>query len=302
MLGWLLVVGLFGLSALLVILRKVYLDSPDSEPGHKNLKSRSIKSTKREHVLATFLLVVSVACFSISTILVTEYLPGWLAFPFVLAGFLYIFFVLPTTRTGGFLRGVARILAPYFISVLNKTKPYTKNIEKFLDAYQSKHSNQKRLTRLEIIELLDQQKNLSEGRTLAFELAGATKFMDLTSKKVSNLMLKLNELHLVGDKESVGPILIDELHKSGRKIFLVNSSTHGIIGTVLLKDLIDLKDGGKVEEVFEHSVEFVEPDQDAREILELFSETGRSIFVVSDDDGEKIGAVYIEDVVKELAA
>lgn len=301
MLGWLLVVGLFGLSAFLVILRKVYIDNPSSEPG-QNLKSRSIKSTKREHVLSSFLLVSSIVCFSVFSILLAEYLPGFIAFLVISIALLYIFFIVPGLRTGGSSLGIANAISPLFISLLKKTKPYTKSLEKSLGAYQARHTNYKRLTKSEIIEILDQQKSLSEGRTLAFELAGAIKSMNLVSKKADIFMLKLDELHLVGDKESVGPILIDELHKSGRKIFLVTNSSHGIIGTVRLKDLIDLKDGGKVEEVFEHSVEFIEPDQDARELLELFSETGRTIFVVTDDDGEKIGAVYIEDVVKELVS
>ncbi|MBI5357844.1 CBS domain-containing protein [Candidatus Saccharibacteria bacterium] len=301
MLGWLVVVGLFGLSALLIILRKVYIDNPSSEPG-KNPKSRSVKSTKREHVLSSFLLALSVSCFSIFAILVAEYLPGVAAFITIFIGLLFVFFIVPGLRAGGFSVGIANALSPLFISLLNRTKPYTKNLEKSLNTYTAKHTNYKRLNKSEIIEILNQQKTLSEGRTLSFELAGAIKSMNLVSKKVDNFMLKLDELHLVGDKESVGPILIDELHKSGRKIFLVNSSSHGIIGTVRLKDLIDLKDGGQVEEVYEHSVEFIDTDQDAREILELFAETGRTIFVVTDDDGEKIGAVYVEDVVKELVS
>lgn len=301
MLGWLLVVGLFGLSALLVVLRKVYIDDPSSEPG-QNPRSRSIKSTKREHVLSSFLLVSSISSFSVFAILSAEYLPGLAAFVLVSGGLLFVFFIIPGLKTSSLSTGIARAISPLFISALKKTKGYTKDLEKSLSAYQAKHSNHKRLTKSEIIEILDQQMSLSEGRTLSFELAGAIKSMNLVSKKADNFMLKLDELHLVGDKESVGPILIDELHKSARKIFLVKNSSHGIIGTVRLKDLIDLKDGGKVEEVFEHSVEFIEPDQDVRELLELFSETGRTIFVVTDDDGEKIGAVYIEDVVKELVA
>ena len=66
---------------------------------------------------------------------------------------------------------------------------------------------------------------------MSFELAGAERLMNVIGKDVSNFMLKLDEVNQVNADEEVGPIMIDELHKSKRKIFLVQSK-HGIVGTV----------------------------------------------------------------------
>ena len=52
--------------------------------------------------------------------------------------------------------------------------------------------------------------------------------------------------------------------------------------------------------MFQPSIEFIEADQDVRDLLEQFVESGRTIFVVTDDDGDKIGAVYIEDIIKKV--
>lgn len=276
------------------------MDSPELELGQTGIKSRSIRSTKREHVLYAFLLLISIMCFTAFAILLVGRMQVLLSFLVITLGFLYIFFILPGYKTKGLSRNIASSLSPMFISLLNKTKNYTKNLEKYLSSYQKKHGHHQSLSRAEILDMLDQQKDLSEGRTLGFELASAIKSIKITSKKSVDFMQKIEDLHLVGINESVGPILVDELHKSGRKTFLVNSPKHGIVGTVLLKDLIDLKDGGKVESVYEPVIEFLESDQDVREILELYADTSKNLFVVTDEDGEKIGALYFEDVIKAL--
>lgn len=276
------------------------MDSPELELGQTGIKSRSIRSTKREHVLGALLLFVSIMCFSAFALLLAGRLQALLSFLVISLGFLYIFFIIPGYKTKGLSINIASSLSPIFISLLNKTKNYTKNLEKHLSSYQKNHNHHKSLSRAEILDMLNQQKDLSEGRTLGFELASAIKSIKVTSKKSVDFMQKIEDIHLVGINESVGPILIDELHKSGRKTFLVNSPKHGIIGTVLLRDLIDLKDGGRVESVYEPANEFLESDQDVREILELFADTSKNLFVVTDEDGEKIGALYIEDVIKAL--
>lgn len=300
MLSWLLVLGLLGLSALSIVLRRVYTDSPELEVGQTGIKSRSIRSTKREHVLSALLLLISIISFTGFTLSLVGRTHAFFVFLLTVLGFLYVFFIIPGYKTKGLSRNIASSLSPMFIYLLSNTKKYTKNLEKYLASYQKKHTHYQSLTRAEILGMLEQQKDLSEGRTLGFELASAIKSIKTTSKKSVDFMQKIEELHLVGINESVGPILIDELHKSGRKNFLVNSPKHGIVGTVLLKDLIGLKDGGKVEGVYEPANEFLESDQDVREILELFVDTSKNLFVVTDEDGEKIGALYFEDVIKAL--
>lgn len=296
----------FLLSALAVSLRKFYLESPVIEPstGQANpaLRRRTVKSTKREHILSGLLITVAVICFSLFSVMAAAYLPRIAHMVLLSLTLFFVFFYLPGKNSGRFIMDLASLLTPLFITLLNKTKKQTKGLEERFSERKKLKTTNKHLTKKEILEILNQQKTYYDGRSLAQGLGLAVNFIGLSSSRVEDFMLPLADVHLVGVQETAGPILIDELHKSGYQIFPVNSKEEGIIGSVRLSDLVDLNEGGKpISEVLVSDLQYVYEDDSVTVVLETFAVSGATMLVVR-NASKNTGVLYLEDIVSKIVA
>lgn len=118
---------------------------------------------------------------------------------------------------------------------------------------------------------------------------------------VGELMQPIEEVLLVNESENVGPILVDELHKTKRKVFLVRGSEGEIVGTVSLDELVELTDGGKVKSIVKNGAVKVRERDNILVAIEKFAEKPVGIYEVVDDNNKTIGVLYLEDVLAKIA-
>lgn len=294
----------FLLSALAISLRKFYLESPaiepQSSPASSALKRRTVKSTKRIHILSGLLIAIAVIGFSLFVVMAAAYLPQIIYLPILGLGIFFVFFYLPGKNSGRLIMDLASLLTPLFIWLLNKTKKQTKALEKrFSDRQKSKFTGTQ-LAKSEIIEILHHQKLNYDGRSLAHGLSLAINSIELAGKRVEDFLLPLADVHLVGVQETAGPILIDELHKSGYQIFPLNDKDTGIVGTVRLSDLVDLSEGSRaITDVANGDVQYLNEDDNVRRALEVFLETGATMFIVK-NASQNSGVLYLENLISQL--
>jgi hypothetical protein len=105
----------------------------------------------------------------------------------------------------------------------------------------------------------------------------------------------------VSAAEPVGPILIKELHDSGFSRFPVYDSAPGdIVGTLYLRDLIDLKHTGQIRDIMQAGLFFVHEDYPLEQVLDAFLKTQHHLFLVVNSFEEFVGIITIEDILEQI--
>ena len=103
---------------------------------------------------------------------------------------------------------------------------------------------------------------------------------------------------LAGD--TLGPVLIDELHKNGQEQVLVREKAKGpFVGTLRFSQLgIDSK--GHVSGVMQPTVYYVHENDTLGEALHAFFMTNHPVFVVINSAEEYVGMISVEDILRQL--
>ena len=121
-------------------------------------------------------------------------------------------------------------------------------------------------------------------------------------KQVREIMTPARMVVSVSADDHVGPVLIDELHKSGHSRFPVfnDKKTQNFIGTLYLHDLIGLKAEGKAKDIMRKKVFYVHEEESLDHALRVFLKTNHHLLVVVNTFEEFVGVVSIEDVIEQV--
>jgi CBS domain containing-hemolysin-like protein len=156
----------------------------------------------------------------------------------------------------------------------------------------------------DLLELLHDQVSQPDNRIPENELKMAAHALTFGDKKVADIMTPLRKVRLVRSNEEVGPLLMDELHKTGFSRFPVVSGDSSqaqpkIIGTLFLKDII-MHDSGRVHDLMQKKAYFINETQNLREALSAFIKNHFHLFVVVNNFEEIVGVISIEDVLEQI--
>ena len=121
-------------------------------------------------------------------------------------------------------------------------------------------------------------------------------------KKISDIMIPRKVVSMVSATDQMGPILMNELHKSGHSRFPVYDPDHTdmIVGTLYLKSLVGDKASGPVKKTMSDKVYFVHEELDLNHALDAFIKTKHHIFIVVNNFEEFVGILTIEDVIEQI--
>jgi CBS domain containing-hemolysin-like protein len=138
-------------------------------------------------------------------------------------------------------------------------------------------------------------KVISEAEVLAIE--GLLKSHNLTAK---DAMLPIKKVVVVDEAEVITPKLMDDLYKTGQKVFLVEGADE-ISGLATLADIVDLRaDGKKVKKIVRFLPAEVSGVTSILKCLAKFAEDNSSVLLVVDDKGKQIGLLRLEDILQHL--
>ena len=153
----------------------------------------------------------------------------------------------------------------------------------------------------DLIALLRQQKEQLDNRISVAELElieRAAKFDDL---KAADVVLPWAKVKLVSKTDSIGPVLLGELHQSGQRSFLVyQDKPEHVVGTLFLRDAVRAKAGGQVADIMQHNLCFVHEDFSLRQVLHAFRTTGQFMVVVVNAFEEAVGVITLRHLLAEL--
>jgi CBS domain containing-hemolysin-like protein len=192
--------------------------------------------------------------------------------------------------------------APIFAWKLTYLSPL---INKFSRPNLKSHQEGRLYEKEDLLEFLKEQVAQPDNRIEESELKIAAGALTFGDKKVAQIMTPLRKVHMVREDELIGPMLMDELHKTGFSRFPVvkngtgNSANPDIVGTLFLKDII-LHEGGQVRDLMHKKTFFINEVQSLREALSAFLKTHTHLFIVVNNFEEIVGVLSIEDVLEQI--
>lgn len=120
-------------------------------------------------------------------------------------------------------------------------------------------------------------------------------------KKVRDAMVPASRIATVGQSETVGPLLLDKLHKTGHNVIVVVSKNlSSVKGLLYMSDLVPLDPDIKtVKDALRSKVFYIDPDAPLAAVLGASVKTGRQLFLVA-KDGKTVGLVTLADALEHV--
>lgn len=128
----------------------------------------------------------------------------------------------------------------------------------------------------------------------------ASRTFDLQT--VRDVMTPVSVVDTVDVSDALGPLVLDDLHKTGHSRFpVIDGDVHHVVGILYLHDIVNLKSAKRtVREAMDQRVHYIHENQTLEHALGGFLKSHHHLFVVVNDYRETIGVLALEDVVEAL--
>ena len=150
----------------------------------------------------------------------------------------------------------------------------------------------------ELFYLLDNSKLLLEDEMLLLRAS-----FDFKSLLIKDIMVPLEEAVTIRGDELLGPLVINELHKTKHTIFPVMRNEDEVIGLLNLVDVTKVNSETKslrAIDLMKEDVFFVSQDKNLEEALGAFLRSHQHLFIVVNKSKKAIGLVCLEDIIERL--
>ncbi|HET9174707.1 MAG TPA: CBS domain-containing protein [Candidatus Saccharimonadales bacterium] len=153
----------------------------------------------------------------------------------------------------------------------------------------------------DLLEQLERQQTQDDNRIPPALLERARQALHAHSFRVSELMLPRQQVRMVSDSDTIGLVMLDELHATGQSSFPVRKGTSDtVIGTLYLHDL-GLKTEGRVRDYMQAGVQYLHEDDSLDQALQAFYKTKQQSFMVINSFEEFVGIATLETIIRHLA-
>lgn len=128
--------------------------------------------------------------------------------------------------------------------------------------------------------------------------------LQFEDRLVDEIMTPVSMIDSIKQAELLGPLVLDDLHKTGHNRFpVIDGDINHIVGTLHLRDLLTLDSGKRtttVAKAMEARVFYIRDDQTLAHALAAFLKTHHHLFVVVNEFRETVGLLTLEDVMEAL--
>ena len=122
-------------------------------------------------------------------------------------------------------------------------------------------------------------------------------------KKVEDIMTLRSDLKTVNYDDVIGPLLLDNLHKTGNVCFpVIKDNLDNVVGTIYLSDVISIDtDKTKIAlKVMRTPVYYIKNTQNLEQAIAAFLKVHNYMFVVVDSKKRTVGILTIGDVIRAV--
>lgn len=129
--------------------------------------------------------------------------------------------------------------------------------------------------------------------------------LDFNQKLVRDIMTPKSVVDTIKRTEMLGPLVLNDLHKTGHSRFpVVDEDIDHIVGILYLRDVLTLdtskKHTPKVETAMTKRVHYIREDHTLKQALTGFLKTHHHMFIVINQFRETVGIITLEDTVESL--
>ncbi|MNP92380.1 Magnesium and cobalt efflux protein CorC [compost metagenome] len=123
------------------------------------------------------------------------------------------------------------------------------------------------------------------------------------SRTVNEIMTPKGMIDSIDKKELLGPLVLDDLHKTGHSRFpVIDKDIDHVVGMLYVQDLLTAgaKRSETVEKTMASQVFYIREDQSLHHALSAFLRTHHHLFIVVNEFRETVGLISLEDVLEAL--
>lgn len=124
-------------------------------------------------------------------------------------------------------------------------------------------------------------------------------------KQVREIMTPKSVVDTVQRTEMLGPLVLDDLHKTGHSRFpVIDQDIDHVVGILYVRDVLTLDTSHKhtatVESAMSARVHYIREDHTLKQALSAFLGTHHHLFIVINEYRETVGIVTLEDTLEAL--
>ncbi len=227
--------------------------------------------------------------------------PVWFAIVASAAVIWFAFVWMPARDVTRFSTWVAVKLAPALAWLLNYLHPLFNRIVAFFDKHRPITIHTGIYAKEDLLDLLQDQKVQPYNRIDKVVLDVAQHALTFGDIVVRDIMIPRRVVKMVEADETIGTVLMSELHKSGFSRFPVYSGKkYNLVGTLYMKDMVKAKEGGKIEKVMQPDLAYIHEEQPLTDALQAILKTHRHQYIVVNSFEEYVGIITLEDILEQI--
>lgn len=194
----------------------------------------------------------------------------------------------------------ARVFTKYEDQLLTKVSQHASVIRWFRSAVPV--SERQRIdSREELAHLVEESHAVLSADEKKLMLA-SLKFED---KQVQAIMTPKSVVDTVKRSEILGPLVLDDLHKTGHSRFpVIDGDIDHVVGILYVRDVLTLdtsrRHTAKVESAMSPKVHYIRQDHTLKQALSAFLSTHHHLFIVINEYRETVGILTLEDTLEAL--
>lgn len=125
------------------------------------------------------------------------------------------------------------------------------------------------------------------------------------TKLVRDIMTPKSVVETIKDTEILGPLVLDDLHKTGHSRFpVIGRDIDHVVGILHVRDVLTLdtsrKHTARADSAMSKRVYYIREDHNLEQALSAFLKTHHHLFVVINEFRETVGIITLEDTLESL--
>jgi CBS domain containing-hemolysin-like protein len=288
-----------------VVVRKTYYYLPPREwkrraEQHDALAVRLYPAVAYGESLRALLWAWIVLATAGAFVLLVGVAPAWMGLIAVIVLLWVVNSWLPATRVTRLGMNLTAAVTPTIVWLLGHLyRPLSRGASLVSSRYTAE-AHTGLFEREDLLELIEQQQRQPDSRLSDEELEIIKRALSFSDHHVRDVMTPRKKVKTVLASETVGPVLIDELHKNGQGYMLVRESSKGEFVGMLAFKRLSLKSNGLVKNLMDKEVYYLHENDPLDQALHAFFTTNSPLFVVIDSSEEYVGIISIDAILRQL--
>jgi CBS domain containing-hemolysin-like protein len=252
--------------------------------------------------LRVLLWIIVGVSLAVGLLVVLRDVPTLVGFAVLALTMIVAFVLVPSLQLSVHKAQFAGFLAPVLVKILAYTHRPLDKVAHMVGQYRELPRHSRLYEKQDLTELITMQKEQVDNRIELHELELAERALTFSDKQAADIAQLSKNTLLVNADDTLGPILLDQLHKSGQSSFLVyKDGKENIMGSLSLSDAVNAANkGSRIFDLVRHDLAFVNEDFTLRQVMTAFQKTEQSIVIVINKFEELIGVITFQNLMVEL--